>query len=392
MNTQQLDTEISELQNNLSAERLDMSLGEIVSMYERNEIIIAPNFEQLLKWNTEQQTQFIESLILSIPVPPIFVAEIPEGKNAGKWALVDGLQRIATVLSFFGKLSKIPAKNNLTLSQSGLMQNALEGYTARTLPLKYQLLIRRATCRVEILKWQGKLDLQQALLKRYVESSSSPSSSSSSSADGVTVVKRRRRRTKKEMAEAAEATAPLASTKMQFNDLITELANLHDFEILVSPSKKQKGKAFLKELVWRFFALYDVAKTDASPREKIKKDIFSHMNAYLEEINEGREFDYDAAQALFKNVIKILTPLGKNVFRGGNQGRGPFSPNIFDIVTVGVALNSAHYDNFSTEELNNKIEAAKKDHEIEKIKGMPATSRARVVRRIEFAKKFFAAS
>lgn len=46
------------------------------------------------------KTRFIESILLGIPIPPIFVAEDKEGK----WELVDGLQRLSTVLSFFGLL------------------------------------------------------------------------------------------------------------------------------------------------------------------------------------------------------------------------------------------------------------------------------------------------
>ena len=112
-----VEHEVEKTKNSLSTDRLDMSFGEIMSMYEREEIIIDPAFQRLFRWSNEQQTRFIESLVLGIPIPPIFVAETREGK----WELVDGLQRISTVLSFFGLLKTTPDKNKWTLSEGKLV-------------------------------------------------------------------------------------------------------------------------------------------------------------------------------------------------------------------------------------------------------------------------------
>ncbi|MDW5428798.1 DUF262 domain-containing protein, partial [Acinetobacter baumannii] len=91
-----LIAKIDSVRNSLSTDRLDMSFGEIMNMYDRDEIIIDPDFQRLFRWDDYQKTRFIESLIIGIPVPPIFVAE----DENGRWELVDGLQRISTVLSF----------------------------------------------------------------------------------------------------------------------------------------------------------------------------------------------------------------------------------------------------------------------------------------------------
>jgi len=163
MNHELLEKEINEAINSLSTDRLDMSFGEIMSMYGRDEIIISPAFQRLFRWNDIQQTKFIESLLLGIPVPPIFVAEIPE---TGRWELIDGLQRVFTVLSFFGELRNMPEKNNWTLSKGGLIES-LEGYTCAELPLRYQLFIRRSVCGIEIIRWNGKSDMRHELFIRF---------------------------------------------------------------------------------------------------------------------------------------------------------------------------------------------------------------------------------
>jgi 2-hydroxy-3-keto-5-methylthiopentenyl-1-phosphate phosphatase len=56
-----VEREVEKTKNSLSTDRLDMSFGEIMSMYEREEIIIDPEFQRLFRWSNEQQTRFIES-------------------------------------------------------------------------------------------------------------------------------------------------------------------------------------------------------------------------------------------------------------------------------------------------------------------------------------------
>ena len=67
--------------NTLQTDKLDMSFGEIMNMYERGEIIINPDFQRLYRWTEYQKTRFIESVIIGIPLPSIFVAE----DDAGRW-------------------------------------------------------------------------------------------------------------------------------------------------------------------------------------------------------------------------------------------------------------------------------------------------------------------
>ena len=102
INQVQLEKEISEERNRLSSDRMDISFGELINLYKNNELIIKPEYQRLFRWNNKQKTALIESILLGIPIPPIFVAE----DNNGVWELVDGLQRVSTFISFFGELDK----------------------------------------------------------------------------------------------------------------------------------------------------------------------------------------------------------------------------------------------------------------------------------------------
>jgi hypothetical protein len=90
--------QVADHRKGIKHETITFSLSELVSMYrtEPKEIEINPNFQRLFRWSREQQGSFIESLILEIPIPPIFFYEMQDGR----WDLLDGLQRISTIIRF----------------------------------------------------------------------------------------------------------------------------------------------------------------------------------------------------------------------------------------------------------------------------------------------------
>ena len=75
---------------------LDISFNELLDMYNNQELIIDPDYQRMFRWSEEKQSMFIESLILEMPLPPIFVIE----SSDGNYELIDGLQRISTYLHF----------------------------------------------------------------------------------------------------------------------------------------------------------------------------------------------------------------------------------------------------------------------------------------------------
>jgi hypothetical protein len=102
---QQLLIEIEQKRTEFKSESYPMSIGELVNLYEKKEIIINPDFQRFFRWTDTQKTRLIESLLLGIPVPSIFVFQ----REDGIWELVDGLQRVSTLLQFMGKHPTKPA-------------------------------------------------------------------------------------------------------------------------------------------------------------------------------------------------------------------------------------------------------------------------------------------
>jgi uncharacterized protein with ParB-like and HNH nuclease domain len=95
-----LQEEIDRQRQDIRSDGYSMSIGELVSLYESQEIEIHPEFQRFFRWSDYQKNSLIESILLGIPIPPIFVAQ----RDDGVWDVIDGLQRLSTIYQFLGKL------------------------------------------------------------------------------------------------------------------------------------------------------------------------------------------------------------------------------------------------------------------------------------------------
>src|ERR1700720_4610601 len=95
-----LKDEIDEAKRTVSTDTVQITVGEVANMYANDELNILPDFQRLFRWSIDRKSNFVESILIGIPIPPAFVYE----NENGTWELTDGLQRISTVLEFMGLL------------------------------------------------------------------------------------------------------------------------------------------------------------------------------------------------------------------------------------------------------------------------------------------------
>lgn len=94
--SEKLEMQINEKRKIYKTDSYPMSIGEFANLYNDNEVIINPDFQRNFRWTDLQKSKLIESILLGIPIPPIFVYQ----NNDGIWEVVDGLQRLSTILQF----------------------------------------------------------------------------------------------------------------------------------------------------------------------------------------------------------------------------------------------------------------------------------------------------
>ncbi|MFZ2726805.1 MAG: DUF262 domain-containing protein [Methylococcaceae bacterium] len=318
MNEQLLKEQIETQRNLLSTDRLDLSFGEITRMYQDGDIIIKPAFQRYFRWDIDQRTRFIESILLGIPIPPIFVA----ADGNGVWELVDGLQRVSTMLSFFGVLKSedegIKNKNNWILVEGDRVE-ALTDFTYETMPELFKRSLKRATCRVEILNWNSSYDMRFELFNR-LNTGGSPLTAQ----------------------EIRNCIYRDIST--EFNDFLKRISNNKDFLELINLDDEQIERLYHEELALRFVSLYQNI-------DNVKTGLAHHMTGFMKKALEDKSFDYVKYETIFSNIFSFLKPLGEEIF----HKRGRLITTIYDIITVGVAENYDYYKSQNPKIISEKI-------------------------------------
>lgn len=344
-----LDEQILKSRKEIKSDRMDMSFGEIINMYENGEIIINPEFQRTFRWDEERQTKFIESVLLGIPIPPIFVAE--DSRNV--WELVDGLQRLSTILSFFGSL-KDKRKNNLVLKKASILTE-LEDITIDTLPLNYKLLLKRAVCRVEVIRFDSEFDMRYELFNRL-------------NTGGA------------ELSEQEIRNCIFRGYDNKFNAFLSELGSRVDFQNVVWIREAEKERMYYQELILRYFTLKNKGA-------KFETNIQEHMDKYMLEMSKGPElFAFEEEKNIFDRVISLVASLDENIFK---LARLNFSTSMYDSIMINFSKHLDYLETMTKEQILAKIDNLRNSEDFRENTGPASSSRSRINAKIELAEKYF---
>lgn len=360
---QKLEQQISDERARLSTDRMDISFGELIHMYKAGELLIRPEYQRLFRWKGSQKTALIESILLGIPIPPVFVAEDMEGV----WELVDGLQRVSTIISFFGDLDEslltvcvedsqednVNYVNKWELESGNLVED-LEGFNVDTLPKKYVINLKRAVCRVEILRGESNTAMKYELFKRL-------------NSGGSTLTPQEIR------------NAIYRGIDPKINILTEKLSKNEDFIKLVSLSGQKKQELYDQELVLRFVAFLGNA-------DKINANTEIFLDKFMETAVKDKEFDVGYYEELFVKVMRMLRDAGdSSMFRNDRKG---FVPAYYEGITLGIAQNLEKYE-ARPELILERVQALKEDREFKKYSGSASNSKSRIKNRLKVANKIF---
>ena len=72
-----LQDEIDKARNDIRTDSYSVSIGEWISIYEKEELDIHPEFQRFFRWTPTQKSRLIESILLGIPIPQIFRGPAP---------------------------------------------------------------------------------------------------------------------------------------------------------------------------------------------------------------------------------------------------------------------------------------------------------------------------
>jgi riboflavin biosynthesis pyrimidine reductase len=258
-----------------------------------------PNYQRNLAWNDDQKSQFVESLLVGLPIPFLFFYQTSDGRME----IVDGSQRMRAMRAFL--------KEGLRLKELILVPE-LNGFTFDDLPQDRQNKLEDITIRTIVLDTDTDPATRAEMFARINRSGTSANE-----------------------AEVRRGSLPGPAT-----DLIKELAESESFVQMTPLTEKAINQREREELVTRFFAYTEKNDTEKGRfpgyRDRPKKFLYD----YLKFANEQANADPNVVPRLREEFERMLGFVNRSFPNGFRKSvKGQTIPRVrFEAISVGSAL------------------------------------------------------
>jgi hypothetical protein len=111
----------NEAQSQLVIQTADLPLGTLAGMVESRAIDLEPTFQRRERWSSDKQSALIESFLINVPVPPVYLSE----EASGRYTAIDGKQRLRAIADFISDRFRLRKLERFTEA---------EGYTFSEFP------------------------------------------------------------------------------------------------------------------------------------------------------------------------------------------------------------------------------------------------------------------
>ena len=243
------------------------SVFDLIYRCRNGRLELRPKFQRHTVWNTQRNSKFIESILLDIPLPYIYLAEVPGHKTV----VVDGLQRLSAILKYMDneyalQTEAMPEFNGRRWHD--LDENEQERIETRALP-------------VVVIKGSSDQDIKYEVFHRL--------------------------NTGAQTLNAQEVRNCV--NRGPFNDMIVELAEDDTFTRLYGPNQNDRRRMRDVEAVLRFFAFHDGFPQYRNPLKRF-------LDQAAERYSNKEEPEIPALRALFRQTVDLCNQVfGDTAFR-----------------------------------------------------------------------------
>ena len=360
--------EIINKRNEIYTSQLNMSVGEFISLYNDNEINLEPAFQRFFKWSEQQETNFIESILLGYPIPSIFVLQ----RDDGVWDVIDGVQRLSTIYHFAGILydeeSENQIKEPLQLTQAKILTH-LDGLYYNlsdkpSLDTASRIDFKRAMIPVTILNNNSDDDTKFELFRRLNTGGS-----------------------KLTPQEVRNALMLMSNEKAYL--ALEKFCDTNEFKTFLNLSDSKTGDRTDMDILTRFIVMRHYPNIEELDN---RIDINIFLDDTICSIISDKNYNVFEDINYFKFLIEFFNNnidenYGFQVYKSSkNAYQGGFNWFIFETITWGLAvLNDLNKINSNKEKLLTIIQGLVSSGEYSKIHALP---NLRVIRRLKVAKEY----
>ena len=267
-----------------------------------------------------QKTKLIESIMLGIPLPPVFVSQ----RQDGVWDVIDGLQRLSTIFQFAGILVdnegqkvealKLSKAKYLPSLENKIWENKNDENDENSLTQQQRIDIRRSKVDVNIIQRESNKDTKYDMFER-LNTGGTP------------------------LSEQEVRNCLLIMTNRDFYKAFEALADNHDFQDSVTLTDRAREERYDMELVTRFIVLRHSKISDIAARD----DVNTFITEKLIDLASS-DFDFSQETTRFEKTFRIInSALSDNAFKKYSAERskysGGFLVSAFEIVAIGLGQN-----------------------------------------------------
>ncbi len=363
-----LQEQIDRMRQHIRVDGYAMSIGEWISLYENQEIDIHPEFQSFFRWSDSQKTSFIESILLGIPIPPIFVSQ----RDDGVWDIVDvdGVERLSTIYEFVGKLkheTQEALSPLIKLEETKYLPD-LKGKkwndpedTENSLTPTQRLLIKRTKIYANILLNKSDELAKYELFKR--------------------------RNTRGSIATPQEIrNCILVMENKEMFKWLKDLSQNEKFKECIALSDRLMEEQYDIELLLRFI----VFRKMEAEAIKTMVDLGDFLTDKMITLAQDKNFNYQQETEAFQKTFEILQETGSDSFRKydhrKNKFLGGFLVSAYEAIALGIGY---HYENISNINIRDKIKEIWQDSDYTDYLGSGLNAQTRMPKLIDFGRRKF---
>lgn len=332
-----LSEEISQARLQVHTDSYPMSIGEMVNLYTDGDLDIHPEFQRVYRWSKEQKSKLIESILLGIPLPSIFVSQ----RDDGIWDVIDGLQRLSTIFSFIGILK---GEDEIELPPLELQATkylpSLEGKVwedkhnpERQIHIDLKRIFKREKLDIKIIKRESEVDTKFELFQRLNTGGS-------------------------RLSDQEVRNCILLMLNADAFAWLQELSKTPSFVSSLPLSSKQKEECYVQELALRFI----IQRHYSDELRKQHSDVAPYLNAEVSRLFNPHDevLTLDHEKDIFIKTFDLINEaLEESAFKKYNHDKGKhegaISIPVFEALTRGVSIFIEQNPTFNRHELQTKI-------------------------------------
>ncbi|QUC06238.1 DUF262 domain-containing protein [Aggregatibacter sp. oral taxon 513] len=288
---------------NITSWGADLSFRELVTMYEEGDLL-KPELQRKYVWNKKEASRFIDSILLGLPVPSIFLAK----KEDETMLIIDGYQRIMTIYDFIKGNKFQSTDKTFNLVKSDIINSRWRGKSFLELTQDEQRKIRSTTIHAIIFEQKSPQD-DTGMYQIFERINTS----------GVALKPQEIRN---------------CVYQGSFNSLLFKLNN-NDLWRKSFGRESDDPRMFDLELILRYFAINDFRKSKEKEQQSI--NLVKYLNNYM---GNNKSIDANTCDKLnnqFISMLKILDDiLGDAAFKRYDNKKDTFigriTPPVFDAI------------------------------------------------------------